>query len=233
MQQLEYLYGFFFKRAEAIMGAVYIVGGAAAAYRRNVIRDLGGFDEGIITEDIELSTRLHRYGHRVGYAADAIVHTEGPSDLSEICRQRLRWKYGRLQTFGKHRSLFFSRNPAHGKFLSFLVLPTALYSEILLFFEPILLPVFFAYTILTSDFVPVAAFIAILTSVIWFEVWSDPQRGNHRNLLTLAPVGWTLFYWLDVVEYQALVRSILRLAAGREVYWQRWQRRGVCAETVQ
>lgn len=44
MQQLEYLYGFYFKRADSLLNAVYIVGGAAAAYRKKVIQDLGGFD---------------------------------------------------------------------------------------------------------------------------------------------------------------------------------------------
>ena len=54
VQQLEYLFGFYFKRAEGMLNAVYIVGGAAAAYRRSILVEVGGFDETIITEDIEL-----------------------------------------------------------------------------------------------------------------------------------------------------------------------------------
>ena len=227
VQQLEYLYGFFFKRAEAVMGAVYIVGGAAAAYRRRIIQELGGFDESIITEDIELSTRLQRHGHRVGYAADAVVHTEGPSRLGGLCRQRLRWKHGRLLTFHKHRSLFGSLDPAHSRFLTLLVMPVALYAELLLLFEPVLLTVFAAYTLSTFDFAPLAAFIAVLAGVIMLQVWSDPRRREHRNLLLLAPVAWLLFYWLDAVEFQALTRSLARLATRRAVEWQRWQRQGV------
>jgi poly-beta-1,6-N-acetyl-D-glucosamine synthase len=227
VQQLEYLYGFYFKRAEAIMGAVYIVGGAAAAYRRGIIGDLGGFDESVVTEDIELSTRLQRLGHRVGYAADAVVYTEGPSDLLGLCRQRLRWKHGRLLTFYKHRQLFGSRDRSHSRFLTLLIMPVALYAELLLLLEPALMSIFLGYTLLTSDFVPLAAFISMLTLVVWFQVWSDRRRGGHWNLLALAPVAWLLFYWLDTVEYQALVRSISRLATRRRVAWQRWQRQGV------
>jgi poly-beta-1,6-N-acetyl-D-glucosamine synthase len=106
MQQLEYLYGFYLKRAEAVMSAVYIVGGAAAAYRRDVITGLGGFDETIITEDIELSTRLRHAGHEVAYAADAVVYTEGPSSLEDLCRRRLRWKHGRFPTFRKYPEVY-------------------------------------------------------------------------------------------------------------------------------
>jgi hypothetical protein len=90
------------------LNAVYIVGGAAAAYRRNVIVGLGGFDECIITEDIEMSTRIQDHGYRIQYAADAIVYTEGPSDFKGLCRQRVRWKFGRLLTFCKYRHMFFS-----------------------------------------------------------------------------------------------------------------------------
>lgn len=67
IQQLEYLYGFFFKRADSFFGSVYIVGGAAAAYRRDVLEEVGDFDPDIITEDIEMSTRILR-GRRVGGA---------------------------------------------------------------------------------------------------------------------------------------------------------------------
>ena len=86
---------------------------------------------------------------------------------------------------------------------------------------------FLGYTLLTLDLVPLAAFIAMLTSVIWLQVWSDPRRREHRNLLALAPVAWLLFYWLDAIEFQALTRSISRLATRRAVEWQRWQRQGV------
>src|SRR6185436_19011390 len=146
IQQLEYLYGFYFKRADSLLNAVYIVGGAAAGYRRKVIADLGGFDENIITEDIEMSTRLQDHGHHIRYAADAIIYTEGPSDFRSLCRQRLRWKFGRLLTFYKYRHLFFSLKPKHNAFLCFLILPIALFTELLLFFEGALLGVFYAYT---------------------------------------------------------------------------------------
>src|SRR6185369_13921111 len=134
IQQLEYLYGFYFKRADSLLNSVYIVGGAAAGYRRKIIAVLGGFDEDIITEDIEMSTRLQDNGYHIRYAADAIVYTEGPSDFRGLCRQRLRWKFGRLLTFYKYRHLFFSLKAKHNAFLCFVILPIALFTELLLFF---------------------------------------------------------------------------------------------------
>lgn len=227
IQQLEYLYGFYFKRADSLLNAVYIVGGAAAAYRRNVIVETGGFDESIITEDIELSTRLQDRGYRVRYAADAIVYTEGPADISGLCRQRLRWKFGRLRTFYKYRHLFFSFKRRHNPYLCFLILPIALFAEALLFFEGVLLTIFYAYTFYTHDFVPLAVVILLLTGIIWLQILLDKNTRYHANLILLAPGAWLLFYFMDFIEYQALMRSISLLLKKRSPVWQKWVRVGV------
>jgi cellulose synthase/poly-beta-1,6-N-acetylglucosamine synthase-like glycosyltransferase len=189
VQALEYLYGFYFKRADALLGAVYIVGGAAAAYRRRVVAELGGFDETVITEDIELSTRLQHRGYAVGYAADAVVHTEGPSDLWGLCRQRLRWKYGRLLTFLKYRDLFFSRRPDHNGWLTFVVLPVALFAELLLLLEPVLLSTFYGHTFYAKDFAPLAVAVAALAGVVALQVATSPRVPGRGRLLALAPVA--------------------------------------------
>lgn len=232
IQQLEYVYGFYFKRADSLLNAVYIVGGAAAAYRKDVIEKLGGFDENIITEDIELSTRLQDNGHHVRYAADAIVYTEGPSDFAGLCRQRLRWKFGRLLTFYKYRHLFFSFKRGHNFYLSFFILPIALFAELLLFFEGMLLMAFYAYTFYTNDFAPLVFVILLLTVVVCLQILTDRNARYHRNLLLLAPIAWILFYFMDIVEYQALIRSIRRLITKEKPFWQRWVRVGISVDTA-
>ena len=227
LQQLEYLYGFYFKRADSLLNAVYIVGGAAASYRRQVITNLGGFDENSITEDIELSTRLQANGYHVRYAADAIVYTEGPSSMMGLCRQRLRWKFGRLHTFYKYRHLFFSLDRQHNFYLSFLILPIALFAEVLLFFEGILLAVFFTYTFYTNDFKPLVFVILILIAIICLQILLDPKARYHTNLLLLAPGAWILFYIMDFVEYQALIRSIWHIMTKQTPVWQNLVRVGI------
>ncbi|MEZ4104076.1 MAG: glycosyltransferase family 2 protein [Candidatus Paceibacterota bacterium] len=232
-QQLEYLYGFYFKRADSLFNAVYIVGGAAAAYRTDVIRREGGFDEKIITEDIEISTRLQALGYYVRYAPNAVVYTEGPSDFIGLCRQRLRWKYGRFLAFYKHRELFFSLRKKHKTYLSFLILPIALFAEVLLFFEILLLIIFYSYTFYTNDFIPLAFVITLLTTVIIIQIISDPKTRYHRNLLLLGPIAWLLFYFIDLVEYQALIRSIKRFVSKSGLQWQKWNRSGISAKLIE
>jgi len=227
MQQLEYLYGFFFKRADSIFNSVYIVGGAAAAYRKNVLVDLGGFDPKIITEDIEMSTRILASGYKSRYAADAVVYTEGPASWMGLCNQRLRWKFGRLLTFIKHKALFLSAEKRHNPYLTFLLLPLAVYAELALLCEPLLLTIFYGYTIYTNDYLPLVLFITFISLVIALQIAFDPMSRFHRNLLMLAPVAWIIFYIIDVVEFQALCRSLKRLFKREELKWQTWVRVGL------
>jgi len=224
---MEYLYGFFFKRSDSLFNSVYIIGGAAAAYRREVLEEMGGFDHAIITEDIEMSTRILSHGYKTRYACDAVIYTEGPSDLKGLCNQRLRWKYGRILTFIKHRNLFFSLRPHHNRYLSFVVLPIAVYAEILLLAEAVMLGAFFLYTIMTNDYMPLVFVIGLLTAVVGTQILIDPKMRFHRNLLLLAPAAWLLFYAVDMVEFQALVRSLKRLATREELKWQKWVRVGI------
>ncbi len=227
LQQLEYLYGFFFKRGDSVFNSVYIIGGAAAAYRRDVLMQLGGFDHSIITEDIEISTRILAHGYKTRYAHDAVVYTEGPADWKGLCNQRLRWKFGRLQTFFRHRSLFFKCSARPGPYLSWLLLPVALYAELLLLLEVVLMTVFFGYTIYTQDYLPLLFVIMVMSCLIWLQVLTDPKRDKHRNLLWLAPVAWLLFFFIDAVEFQALYRSIKRFCKGEALQWQKWVRKGL------
>lgn len=229
IQQLEYLCGFFMKRADSVFNAVYIIGGAAAAYRKDLLIAAGGLDHSIITEDIEISTRLLGMGYQCRYAPDAIVYTEGPSDLKSLCNQRLRWKYGRFQTFIKHRKLFFNSRQTRNNYLSWLLLPTALYAELLLLLELPLLSLFFTYVIYTGDYVTLSLSILVISALVSFQTSCDYQPRFHLRMLCYAPIAWLIWYIVDAVEFQALIRSLKRLKRNETLQWQTWVRTGLNA----
>ncbi len=233
IQQLEYLYGFFMKRADSLFNSVYIIGGAAAAYRKSVLDAIGGFDPGIITEDIELSTRMLSSGYKTRYAPDAIIHTEGPSDFRGLCNQRLRWKYGRILTFIKHRDLFFKVGGKQNPYLTWMLLPMAVYSELMLLLEVITLGVLLLYTIISQDYSPILLSILLLTAIVSLQVVLDPKSRFHRNLLLLAPVAWIVLFMIDLIELQALSRSIKRFAFREKLVWQKWIRVGLLDDTLE
>jgi len=227
MQQLEYLYGFFFRRSDSLFNSVYIIGGAAAAYRRRVLMEMGGFDHSIITEDIEMSTRILSHGYKTRYACDAAVYTEGPCDLKGLCNQRLRWCYGRILTFIRHRKLFFSLRRGHNPYLTLLLLPVAVYADVMLLLVPVMLFVYFAYIILTNDYLPLACAVTLISAVVGMQILTDPKARFHRNLFLLLPVGWLLFCFVSMIEFLSMIRSLKRLATGKDLKWQKWVRVGV------
>lgn len=227
VQQLEYLFGFYFKRADSLLNSIYVVGGAAAAYRRTAFAELGGFDGDIITEDLEMSVRIQDAGYANAYAPKAIVYTEGPIRIGDLLKQRLRWKYGKLLTFAKYSHLFLSTDRKHSWPLTLLMLPIALIGEALFLLEVPLLVLLYHYMITEGDYLPLLINVCIAAVVITWQVLTDPKRRDNLNLLVLAPVAWLVFYLADAVEIQALVRSLWCIARKRDVTWQKWARTGV------
>lgn len=227
IQKIEYIHGFYFKRADSILNSVYIVGGAAAAYRREIFNKLGYFDTEIITEDIEYSTRILNAGYTIRYATDAIFYTEAPSDTNSLIRQRLRWKFGRLMTFYKHRDLFFRISGDQSKFLSFLIFPTALFADILLFFCLVFLPTFYVYILISRNFIPLTVIILFLTVVVLLQILTDSKRADNKEAFLWAPMTWFILYFIVFVEYIALMKSIVKIMKKKSVEWQKWERIGV------
>ena len=227
LQRLEYLFGFYHKRAHSFLGAEYIYGGACAAFRKSAIFDsIGNFDDSSITEDIEMSLRTKFHGLKATYADDAICYTEGANSIQGLIKQRLRWKKGRLEAFFKYKSMFLSTRSRHNKWLSWFILPFAVLGELQLLFEPIGLSLLVIYSMATGDYSSLilgALFIGIMYVVIGLFT----EKGRNWWIIPLFPFTWMIFYTLVWVEYLALLKSISATVRAEGVVWQRWQRRGI------
>jgi len=231
IQYLEFLFSFYFKRADSVMNTIYIIGGAAGAFRREVFDKIGKYSTTNITEDIDLSMRMQKAGMKIVYASDAIIHTEGASDMKGLMSQRLRWKRGRFQTFYQHRDLFFGRGKDHSKLLTYLILPLAVFGEIQLFLEVWFLIFLYIYSFLTNDFSSFISGVLMVSSMFLVQIFFDNKRTymnklNRFYFYLLSPIAWLLFYISTLVEYSALIRSIWTFLRKKEVVWQKWQRSG-------
>lgn len=102
------------KRAEDVIGAMFTVSGAAAAYATDAVRAVGGFASTSATEDIDLSWRLQRAGHRVRYAADAGFRVETPATWRALVLQRTRWSLGLFQVLRRCGNPLAYRRTAFG-----------------------------------------------------------------------------------------------------------------------
>lgn len=227
VQYLEFLFSFYFKKADSLVNAIYIIGGAAGAFRREVFQRIGLYNPRNITEDIEMSVRIQAAGMRIVYASDAIIYTEGASDLRGLIKQRQRWKRGRFQTFADHRYLFFSGRKEHNKVLTWLILPLAMFGEMQLFLEPLFLLFLYIYSWYVNDFSSFISGVVVVSSMFFVQVWFDDRKSHSTLFYFLAPIGWLLFYQTTFVEFMALAKAGYGFVRGKEMSWQRWQRKGL------
>lgn len=120
-QALEYVTQIGLDRAaQDTLGAISIVPGACAAWRREAILRAGGYSTDTLAEDCDLALTLQRQGWRITQADDAIAYTEAPETVDDLLAQRSRWTFGTMQAVYKHRRLLFGRGTG---FLGWFVLP--------------------------------------------------------------------------------------------------------------
>jgi poly-beta-1,6-N-acetyl-D-glucosamine synthase len=230
LQRLEYLFGFYFKRAHCVMGAEYIYGGACAAFRRSkVFEHIGMFDVKNKAEDIEMSMRTKFHGLKSLFAEDVLCYTEGAGKYVSLINQRLRWKKGRFDTFLTYRRMFFSMDKRHNKPLAWFILPYSLLAELQLLLEPIGATLLITYSLISGDYISLALSM-FFVGVAYLVVAMFAVRMSLKERLKLViswPFTWPLFYVLVWIEFHALLRSIHMGLRGDDLEWQKWDREGI------
>lgn len=119
MQVLEYIRSFIGARPGlSMMNGLVLISGAFGIYRRDIMAEVGGFRDGHLGEDMDLTMRLHTHmrdrglDYRIVYAADAVCWTEVPTNRRILRRQRIRWHRGLAMVVRDFRHVLF--NPRYG-----------------------------------------------------------------------------------------------------------------------
>jgi len=112
MQFVEYIYNIFLRKVLALMDSVFVVPGPFGLYRKSVLKKLGGWEEGNLTEDMELTMRIQKAGYKVETSLNSIVYTKTPETFKRLIKQRIRWYRGFLINARKYKELFL--NPKYG-----------------------------------------------------------------------------------------------------------------------
>lgn len=93
------------RRAQVVWGRVLTVSGVISAFRLSALRDVGGFDPSMATEDIDVTWRLQRRFYDIRYEPRALVDMTVPASLGALWRQRRRWATGLIQVLRRHRAV--------------------------------------------------------------------------------------------------------------------------------
>ena len=83
---------------DSVKGAVELRGNGELI-KRQALEDIGGWNNYTITDDLDMSTRLHIKGWDVRFCKDAIVYEEGIIYLWPLYRQRRRWLEGTIRRY--------------------------------------------------------------------------------------------------------------------------------------
>jgi biofilm PGA synthesis N-glycosyltransferase PgaC len=221
VQVFEYVISYQMKKALTVLNIEYIIGGIGSMFRRAHLERIGYYDTNTVTEDIDLSMKILRDGNnvvRVIYGSDVIAYTESVLRVSDLIRQRYRWKWGRFQTFFKNKSMFFSRQRTFTKGLSWVYLPLALFYELTFLLEPLLLAFLVCIIFIGGDYRTLLSAVAVITFYVGMNIVADETLGwrDKLTLIVLAPTMYVLFNLLSFVEYVALLKSLVHMPRLRQ-----------------
>ncbi len=230
-QTYEYVRAFISRIAWMQTHALLLVSGAFAAFRRDALITVGGFDAQCLVEDYEVLHRLHRYGYergidwRVRVLGAARGTTEAPGTLMSFLRQRRRWFAGFLQTQYWNRDM--TANPRYGS-LGRVMLPIKAVDTL----QPIygltafVLLVIFAVTANLHVLLPVLA--VILTKVVvdllfylwWVRLYSRwlGERLTARRLSMAALAALAEPFSFQLLRHTGAAWGWLAFLSGRLVW---------------
>jgi cellulose synthase/poly-beta-1,6-N-acetylglucosamine synthase-like glycosyltransferase len=219
------------RRALSLMNCLPIVSGNIGAFRSDLVRELGGFHEDTLGEDLELTWRVYKAGYRVRFQPKALVYAESPSTMGGLWRQRVRWSRGLLQTLRLHSGMLGSRR--YGMFGAFLVFNaiTMVLIPILQLVVLALLPFLYVAGMgpVPAEVLAILGWLGVFVSLALI-VFSVGLNRSWRDLRFL----WTLPLWpfYSVFVGLALASAIVKEIRGSPARWNKLQRTGIKSVTA-
>lgn len=95
---------------DAVRGAVELRGNGELI-KRQALKSINGWNEETITDDLDMSTRLHIKGWDIRFCPDCKVYEEGVITFSALIRQRRRWVEGSIRRYLEYaKDVFTSKD---------------------------------------------------------------------------------------------------------------------------
>ena len=109
MQRLEYVMTAFIRKLTGTVDTLHITN-ALSLFKTQLIKKLGVFDEGNLTEDFEIAMRLRSRGYRIVMCEKGNFYTRIPSTIKKMWMQRVRWFRGFIYNNLKYRRMILNRD---------------------------------------------------------------------------------------------------------------------------
>lgn len=218
------VYNEVYLRGKDILNLFVHLTGSCQFIRRDILIKLEGFDEKVLSEDIELSARLTKNNYKIRYASDVIAWQESPSKVKTLFKQRTRWYRGVTEIAFRYGTLMGKLNRKNLDAEVTLFAPFILIASLLpylitgyTFFTIIPFDLFWNYAVQFATLVTTFSLLLCGLSLVYV---TKPRK--IKNALWLP---FVYFYW----SFQAFVAlyAIMLMALRRPKIWTRTARSGV------
>jgi cellulose synthase/poly-beta-1,6-N-acetylglucosamine synthase-like glycosyltransferase len=176
------------------------LGGTGEAIKREVIQNVGYWDEWALTEDFALFTKLTANKYKIGWCPDTYVLDEKIPWWSEFFKQRARWMKGHFQVAFRYAKLYWNRHVD----LHYLIAPISVvgyYFTVLIW-------------LLSIIQIPYSAtFLPVWTWVVPWIIWNVGiairiyKRKGARSLLLFPLLFLYLYHWIAIFAYMLRVKT--------------------------
>lgn len=199
-----------YKLAQDNINFLFVIPGAAGAFRTEIFKKYIGFDHDTLTEDLDFTYKLHKNDLKLIYNRQAIAYTQDPVDLRSYINQMRRWYSGGWQNLIKHLDIV--KRPAQAFELSFMYIEGLIFSA-LIFLIPLLsvyaaviflafyfvIAPFFAYYCAAKEdrpdfllYFPLYPFVTFINAYVFLEQFFKEVILRKKNLVWLKPKRITL-----------------------------------------
>ena len=216
-------------RGKDVLGLFVHLKGSCQFIRRNVITQLAGFDESVLSEDMEFSARLAENNYSIRYAGDVCSWQESPSNLKALFKQRTRWFRGTMDVAVKYGRLIRTFNRRN------------LDAEATLYGPFILIASLLSYFMAFGTFLAEYPFNVIWTGFSYFSLFSMTAivlMCGFALIYISKPHRVSNLLWLPFVFAYWFIQGFIALYAGllsllrRPKHWLKTEKKGTITETA-
>jgi cellulose synthase/poly-beta-1,6-N-acetylglucosamine synthase-like glycosyltransferase len=193
---VEYLFAFsFFKQVQDHFGRPIISSGRFSAYPTERVRELGGWSNRTMAEDMDLTWTMYHHGYGVRFVDKAICYPIEPHNFDFMSKQLRRWSHGFIQNVRLHW-----RDLLHQKHLRIMIA--------VMLWDAILAGI--AYLVVVPLLAVFLTPLAVLVYVIDIPAIAVPvlAKGYERGELGRAIVSLPAFVVLRIVNSLFLFRAL-------------------------
>lgn len=182
------------KLAQHHINFLFVISGAAGAFRTRDFLRYVHFGHDTLTEDLDCTYSFHEQGLKILYDKRVVAFTQDPVNIHSYINQIRRWFGGGWQCLIKHRKLVFSEPRA--AFEISLMYGENIAFSILLFLLPFLSLSYFAFFIFM--------YLAVWHILAVFAAWKE-----KRPELILVPISYLFLTYINAYIFlEQMVRVV-------------------------